>query len=203
MRNYERFQRFSQEPITKKLIVGCLDQNKPEEDEKEFTSNSINKIVDTETSDLNSRKAQFENTQTSIATQSVQAHREKDEAVKSEKERPPPLRLQENYKKRKLYEYKERAQALKNNEHFVIRENKPAVIKIKNSVKIPAEKMMLVEVEPFQNIKEFIMVTPNEKFLHHKELEVLDGSYYHTCGGYVLVQNRSENEVVIIWAFFS
>ena len=154
----------------------------------EFPNELINITKNLETTDSDSRKAQIN---TCTAPNKCNKKDEK-ERIKQ----PTPLRLQEHFRRRRMNEYRERARALKH-DHYVIRENKTMAIKVKNSIKIPAERMLLVEVEPFEVCNDFMMVTPNEKYLNHEKLEVLDGSYYHTHGGYVLVQNRSSEDFTL------
>ena len=114
-----------------------------------------------------------------------------------EKTKVLPLRLQQFFRQRRVTQLCERAKALSQTEIF---ENKPSeIVEIvsNQSVTLKPGELRLLQVKPKNDNFNFLMIKPNEIFETHPQIEVLDGSYFSTHGGYVGVHNFGSDNFIM------
>lgn len=112
------------------------------------------------------------------------------------KKKTLPLRLQKLFRERRISQLKDKAKKLEKEEIFQTATRDTVEMLVDQDYTIKSGESRHIGVHPVVPCSDFMMVTPNDLFLQHESLEILDGSYYKSKGGYVIASNRSNKDYI-------
>ena len=104
-----------------------------------------------------------------------------------------PQRVEQLYRQRRIAQMLDRVKQIEPEDRKIAKEVGSAEIPFvtKTAVTVAPHQTKIVSIVPRKCVNKFCIVEPNVTYADHENLEVLDGSYYKSTGGYIVVRNFS------------
>ena len=108
-----------------------------------------------------------------------------------------PRRIEQLYRQRRIAQMMEKIKGVDRSQRkvgYVVNENTREFC-TKVAFTISPHQSKVISVSPVGKCEKFCLIEPNSLFKTHAEMEVLDGSYYESKVGYMVVRNTTDHNI--------
>ena len=105
-----------------------------------------------------------------------------------------PQRVEQLYRQRRIAHMLEKIKGIKPEHQKIAKiiSDRTKQFYTKCATTIAPHQSKIIQICPDGKAAKFYMVEPNSKYYEHDSIELLDGSYYESHGGYMVVRNTTE-----------